>query len=239
MKSYSSTTNLMLQAAEKSYNVLQRDFREIEFLQSSKKGPADFANKTLTKVQSIVINSLLNDPKLQSYFDLEGNFLHGVEEGAGFFVGIDGYSNFERSIPYFSLVIAAVNGQGKLDSAIIFCPGLLEYYIAEKGKGAWKEPIGGFGNGSMRLKVSERNIGDSILVSGGGIEKKSSINMLNFNAESISIAYIASGKMDYHYLAEKPFFKLLAELFISEAAGKLVRNSEQVIIFNKNLPDPV
>jgi fructose-1,6-bisphosphatase/inositol monophosphatase family enzyme len=235
MKRYSPMVSLMVKAAEKSNDVLQRDFREIELLQRSKNGSSIFASKTFEKVVNLVMNSLLKHSESCNFFDLEGNFLQGREEekSENFFIGIDGMLNFERSIPYFSLVIGKMNEKQKLDTALVFCPGLLEYYIVEKGSGAWKETINGFGNESVRLKVSLRKSENPVVSLSDNIQYSNEGNKLNFNAESIAIAYVAAGKLDAHYLSGKPFSKLLAALFIEEAEGVLTEKSEYTVVSNQ------
>ena len=58
MKSISANLNVMIKAAEKASKVLIRDFGEIENLQVSKKGPADFVTNSDLKVEKIIIDEL-------------------------------------------------------------------------------------------------------------------------------------------------------------------------------------
>ena len=51
MKSISANLNIMIKAAEKASKALIRDFGEIEKLQVSIKGPADFVSNADTKVE--------------------------------------------------------------------------------------------------------------------------------------------------------------------------------------------
>ena len=55
MKSISANLNVMIKASDKASKVLIRDFGEIENLQVSKKGPADFVTNSDLKVEKIII----------------------------------------------------------------------------------------------------------------------------------------------------------------------------------------
>ena len=58
MKSISPNLNIMIKASEKASKILIRDFGEIEKLQVSKKGPADFVTNSDLKVEKIIIEEL-------------------------------------------------------------------------------------------------------------------------------------------------------------------------------------
>ena len=58
MNSISSNLNIMIKASEKASKILIRDYGEIEKLQVSKKGAADFVTNADFKVEKIIIEEL-------------------------------------------------------------------------------------------------------------------------------------------------------------------------------------
>jgi len=58
MNSISPNLNIMIKAAEKASKILIRDFGELEKLQVSIKGPADFVTNSDKKVEKILIEEL-------------------------------------------------------------------------------------------------------------------------------------------------------------------------------------
>ena len=58
MNSISPNLNIMIKAAEKASKILIRDFGEVEKLQVSIKGPADFVTNSDKKVEKILIEEL-------------------------------------------------------------------------------------------------------------------------------------------------------------------------------------
>ena len=58
MNSISPNLNIMIKAAEKASKILIRDFGEVEKLQVSIKGPADFVTNSDKKVEKIIIEEL-------------------------------------------------------------------------------------------------------------------------------------------------------------------------------------
>ena len=65
MQSISANLNIMIKAAEKASRALIRDFGEIEKLQVSSKGPADFVTAADKRTEKIIIEELL---KAHTYF---------------------------------------------------------------------------------------------------------------------------------------------------------------------------
>ena len=59
MNSISSNLNIMIKASEKASKILIRDYGEIEKLQVSKKGAADFVTNADLKVEKIIIEELI------------------------------------------------------------------------------------------------------------------------------------------------------------------------------------
>ena len=59
MNSISANLNIMIKASEKVSKILIRDFGEIEKLQVSKKGPADFVTNSDLKAEKIILEEIM------------------------------------------------------------------------------------------------------------------------------------------------------------------------------------
>ena len=68
MQSISANLNIMIKAAEKASKTLIRDFGEIEKLQVSIKGPADFVSNADLKAEKIIIEELKESKTLLFYY---------------------------------------------------------------------------------------------------------------------------------------------------------------------------
>ncbi|MGY9003754.1 MAG: inositol monophosphatase family protein, partial [Rhodospirillales bacterium] len=140
--------NVMATAAQKAGRKLIRDFGEIEHLQVSQKGPADFVSNADHKAEKILREEL---QKARPKFGLqleEGGEIKGEDISNTWVVDpLDGTTNFLHGIPHFSISVALVR-DGIPFAGVIYQPIHDELYWAEKGSGA-------FLNG-RRLRVSGR-----------------------------------------------------------------------------------
>jgi len=75
MNSISPNLNVMIKASEKASKILIRDFGEVEKLQVSIKGPADFVSTTDTKVEKIIIDELSKARKDFSILSEESGYI--------------------------------------------------------------------------------------------------------------------------------------------------------------------
>src|ERR671921_671275 len=116
MASRSAIINVMARAAEKAARGLIRDFGEVEHLQVSRKGPADFVSTADTKAEQILKAELQKARPDFGFLLEEGGSVTGIvyepvrdemfwaEKGAG------AWNNHQR---------LRVSGRRKLDEAVI------------------------------------------------------------------------------------------------------------------------
>lgn len=201
----------MERAARRAGGRLRRDFGEVEHLQVSRKGPADF----VSKADQIAERSLYDDLK-------QGRPDWGfVLEEAGVIEGdptkprwvidpLDGTSNFLHGIPHFAISIAVQepkldgSGWGEVTAALIYQPITDESFWAEKSRGAWLQ--------DARLRVSARRHLDEALIAtgipfagaGDAVEwtriyaaiGPRVAGIRRFGAASLDLAWVAAGRYD-------------------------------------------
>src|ERR1700712_424702 len=118
----SPTLNVMVAAARKAARPLQRDFGELENLQISMKGPADFVTSADKRTERILIEELSKARPGYGFLGEEGGTIAGKDATHRFIIDpIDGTTNFMHGIPQFAISIA-LEREGQLVSGLVFNP---------------------------------------------------------------------------------------------------------------------
>src|SRR5215471_12028323 len=149
----------MVAAARKAGRALIRDFGELENLQVSKKGPADFVTTADQRTERILIEELTRARPGYGFLVEERGLIEGPDKSHRFIIDpIDGTTNFLHGIPQFAISIA-LERESQLVSCLIFNPVTDEMYVAEKGHGAYLN--------DKRLRVAaRRNLAECLVASG-------------------------------------------------------------------------
>src|SRR5215469_13366715 len=155
----SPALNVMIAAARKASRPLNRDFGELENLQVSMKGPADFVTSADKRTEKILIEELTRARPGYGFLGEESGATLGKDKTHRFIIDpIDGTTNFLHGIPHFAISIG-LEREGQLVSALVFNPVTDEMYLAEKGQGAYLN--------DKRLRVSARKkLNESLLATG-------------------------------------------------------------------------
>ena len=155
----------MIKASEKASKILIRDFGEIEKLQVSKKGPADFVTNADLKAEKIILEELKNARPNYSIISEESGIEKNKDKNNTWIIDpIDGTINFLHGIPHFAISIA-LKSKDEIVSGLIFDPIKNEMFFAEKNNGAF------FNN--QRIRVSKKNqINDCLFVTGGKMKNQ-------------------------------------------------------------------
>src|SRR5690349_11802020 len=129
MVSHSGLITVMTRAARKAAPRLRRDFNEVEQLQVSRKGPADFVSMADRQAERTIVEELRH---------ARPDWRLTLEEGGS----VDGTSNFLHGLPHFAISIAVedprgAGGRPEITQALIYQPLTDESFWAEKGRGAW------------------------------------------------------------------------------------------------------
>ena len=137
MATRSATLNVMVQAANKAARVLKRDFGEVENLQVSRKGPADFTTAADLRSEQILRKELSKArPSYGFLFEEAGEVAGQAGESRRWIVDpLDGTTNFMHGLPHFAISIA-LEDAGDLVAAVVYDPIKDDLFTAEKGKGA-------------------------------------------------------------------------------------------------------
>ncbi|BDI60975.1 inositol monophosphatase family protein [Qipengyuania nanhaisediminis] len=211
MSMFSGLIRVMERAARKAGSRLRRDFGEIEHLQVSRKGPADFVSKADMRAERALYDELLHARPDWGFVMEEAGVIEGDEGKPRWIVDpLDGTSNFLHGIPHFAISIAVQEprldgkGWGEVTAGVVYDVIQDATYWAEKTRGAWLQ--------DARLRVSaRRNLADALIATGipfaghGDFAEWSRIfgaigpevaGIRRFGAASLDMAYLAQGRFD-------------------------------------------
>ena len=224
----SPALNVMVAAARKAGRGLIRDFGEIENLQVSLKGPADFVSTADKRTENQLLEELSRARPGYCFLLEEGGVVDGPDKSHRFIIDpIDGTTNFLHGIPHFAISIG-LEREGQLVSGVVFNPVTDEMYVAEKGQGAYLN--------DKRLRVAARKkLNESVLATGipwlgrgDHVEflaeiaaaMRHSAGVRRFGTASLDLAYVAAGRFDaYWERGLSPWDVAAGTLLVREAGG--------------------
>ena len=146
----SANLNIMIKAARKAGRSLVKDFREVENLQVSSKGPGDFVSKADREAERIIKQELMGARPTYGWLGEETGEEPGADPTRRWLVDpLDGTTNFLHGLPHWSVSIA-LEHKGEVVAGVVFDAAKDEMFWAEKGAGAWMN--------ERRLRVSGRRV---------------------------------------------------------------------------------
>jgi len=235
MAAISGLIRVMEKAARKAGGRLRRDFGEVEHLQVSRKGPADFVSKADQHAERTLWDELRAARPGWGFLMEEGGEIAGEEGKPRFIVDpLDGTSNFLHGIPHFAISIAVQEprldgkGWGEVTAALVYQPVTDESFWAEKARGAWLQ--------DRRLRVSSRRHMDESLIAtgipfagrGDSVEwvkiyaalAPQVAGIRRFGAASLDLAWVAAGRYDGFWESGlSPWDTAAGCLLVREAGG--------------------
>ena len=144
----SANLNLMIKAARKAGRSLVKDFREVENLQASMKGPGDFVSRADLAAEKILRDELMGGRPTYGWCAEESDAVAGEDPTRRWIVDpLDGTSNFLHGLPHWAISVA-LEHKREIVAALVYDPAKDEMFIAEKGQGAWMN--------DQRIRVSGR-----------------------------------------------------------------------------------
>tara|TARA_B110000971_G_C19864006_1_gene432984 strand:- start:85 stop:795 length:711 start_codon:yes stop_codon:yes gene_type:complete len=202
----------MIRASEKASKILIRDFGEIEKLQVSKKGPADFVTNADLKAEKIILEELKKARPNYSIISEESGVEKNKDKNNTWIVDpIDGTVNFLHGVPHFAISIA-LKSKDEIVSGLIFDPIKNEMFFAEKDNGAF------FNN--QRIRVSKKNqINDCLFVTGGKTENQPDLPYRKTGSAALDMAYVAAGRYDGYFQYDLNLWDIAAGIIIVKEAG--------------------
>lgn len=225
---HSALLNVMMGAAEKAARSLRRNFSEVEALQVSAKGPADFVSSADLKAERIIRESLEKARPNYGFLLEESGAIPGKDLHHRWIVDpLDGTSNFLHGVPHFAISIA-LERDGEIIAGIVQDPIKNETFWAEKGMGAWLE--------DRRLRVStRRKLPEALVATGipfrGHGDQVEFLTQLaavmgevsgirRFGAAALDLAYVAAGRYDGYWERHlQPWDVAAGILLVREAGG--------------------
>ncbi|WP_158971047.1 inositol monophosphatase family protein [Chachezhania sediminis] len=226
----SANLNIMVKAARKAGRSLVKDFREVENLQASAKGPGDFVSKADIAAEAILKEELLGARPTYGWCAEESAEIKGEDPTRRWIVDpLDGTTNFLHGLPHWAISIG-LEHKGQIVAGVVFDAAKDEIFFAEKGAGAWLN--------DTRLRVSGRHrMIESIFATGlpygGRPELPDTIKDLaqllpvtagvrRWGAAALDMAYVAAGRYEGFWERGLKPWDLAAGIVIVREAGGLV-----------------
>ena len=215
----------MIKASEKASKILIRDFGEIEKLQVSKKGPADFVTNADLKAEKIILEELKKARPNYSIISEESGIEENKDKNNTWIIDpIDGTVNFLHGIPHFAISIA-LKSKNEIISGLIFDPIKNEMFFAEKNNGAF------FNN--QRIRVSKKNqINDCLFVTGSKVKNIPDLLYRKSGSAALDMAYVAAGRYDGYFQNNLNLWDIAAGVIILKEAGGVINEIDLSIIEN-------
>ncbi|MEO1194469.1 MAG: inositol monophosphatase family protein [Pseudomonadota bacterium] len=228
MPARSPLINIMVRTAQHAARGLKRDFGEIEQLQVSRKGPADFVSTADLRAEKQVTEDLIKARPDYGLLSEEGSVREPRAGGPRWVIDpLDGTTNFLHGIPHFAISIG-LEQTGTLLAAVVYDPIKDELFHAEKGGGAFLN--------DRRLRVSSRRkLEEAVLATGMPFKGHGDTTRLieevgrvmpevagirRFGAAALDLAYVAAGRFEAFWERDlKPWDVAAGALLVREAGG--------------------
>src|SRR5579871_4217837 len=226
----SALLNVMTSAARKAGRSLKRDYGEVENLQVSMKGPANFVTAADRRAEEILHAELTKARPGYGFLGEEGGRREGSDKSHCWIVDpLDGTTNFLHGIPQFAISIA-LERDGMVVAGVIYNPANEELYTAERGKGAFLN--------DQRLRVAgRRKLNECVIACGlphigrgdHELSRQEMTELQNrvaglrrFGAASLDMAFVAAGRLDGYWERNLQSWDMAAGQIIVREAGGIV-----------------
>jgi myo-inositol-1(or 4)-monophosphatase len=222
----------MIAAARKAARGLRRDFGEVENLQVSRKGPADFVTAADQKAEETLYQELSKARPGYGFLMEERGAVEGTDTSHRWVVDpLDGTLNFMHGIPHFAISIG-LERNGQPIAGVIYNPISDDLFYAEKGKAAF--------HNDRRMRVSARQgLADAVIATGipyrgrpGHAQFLTELHALmpevagvrRFGAASLDLAWVAAGRFDAFWEQGLGPWDIAAGVVIVREAGGVARD---------------
>jgi len=224
----------MVAAAQSAGKKLARDFGEVENLQVSKKGPADFVTMADKTAEATIVKELKKARPKFGFLLEEGGTIEGDDSSNTWIVDpLDGTTNFLHGIPHFAISIALQRDKD-IEAGVIYEPVTDNLYWAERGTGAYMNK--GRLRVAARRRLDECVFATGIPFKGAGdpeqFQRELSAVMTEtagtrrFGSAALDMAYVAAGRFDGYWERGIQSWDVAAGIIIVREAGGIVRTIE-------------
>ncbi|WP_145103992.1 inositol monophosphatase family protein [Cereibacter sediminicola] len=250
----SANLNLMIKAARKAGRSLVKDFREVENLQVSSKGPGDFVSKADREAERIIREELMGGRPTYGWLGEETGETAGQDPTRRWIVDpLDGTTNYLHGLPHWAVSIA-LEHKGEIVAGVIFDAAKDEMFWAEKGAGAWMN--------ESRLRVSgRRHMIEAIFATGVPFGGRPTLpatlqdlarlmpacaGVRRWGSAALDLAYVAAGRYDGYWERGVSAWDVAAGVVLVREAGGLISGIREeqnpidgsLICGNQNLFEP-
>jgi myo-inositol-1(or 4)-monophosphatase len=232
---HSALMSVMINAARKAGKSLTRDFGEVEQLQVSIKGPANFVSAADHRAEQIIYEELAKSRPGYGFLMEERGTVVGDDKTHRWIVDpLDGTTNFLHSIPLFCTSIG-LERDGQVVAGLIYNPIMDEMYMAERGKGAFLADRTGH---DRRLRVGARkSLSDCVVATGlphrgrpnherffkeGSQIMKDVAGLRRTGSAAIDLAWTAAGRFDAYWEHDIQPWDMAAGIILMREAGGIV-----------------
>ncbi|MEL7489818.1 MAG: inositol monophosphatase family protein [Pseudomonadota bacterium] len=250
----SAVMNVMIKAARQAARGLQRDFGEVEALQVSRKGAADFVSAADTRAEQVIFEELSRARPKYGFIMEERGEIDGADNSNRWVVDpLDGTTNFLHGLGHFAISIGLERDRQPY-AGVIYNPVSDDLFYAEKGEGAYLNdrrirvsartdmseclfacglPFKGLPGRAQALKETE-----AVLTETAGVRR--------FGAASLDLAYVAAGRYDaYWERGLNPWDVCAGIVLVREAGGVVTEidggpnplSGKSILATNGELPD--
>src|SRR5471032_2970681 len=231
---HSALINVMVKAARRAGRSLKRDLGEVEHLQVSLKGPANFVTAADKRAEEMLYTDLSKARPGYGFIGEEGGSREGADKSHTWIVDpLDGTTNFLHGIPQFAISIA-LEREGAMVAGLIYNPAVEDLFIAEKGKGAFLN--------DQRIRVAGRKrLSEAVVACGlphigrgdlvlaraetGAMQEKVA-GLRRFGAAALDLAWVAAGRLDGYWERDIKPWDIAAGLILLREAGGFVSDCD-------------
>lgn len=226
----SAILNVMVNAAEKVGRKLVRDFGELENLQVSRKGPADFVSAADRWAEDTLVAELKKARPRYGFQLEESGKIEGEDTCNTWIIDpLDGTTNFLHGIPHFAISIA-LERDGELLAGVVYEPVHDEMFWAERGQGASL-------NGRRMRTAGRAEMSECLFATGIpfmgvrdhdaflkqlGAVMGASAGVRRFGSAALDLCWVAAGRYDGYWETGLHPWDLAAGIVIAREAGCLV-----------------
>ena len=227
---HSALLNVMIAAARKAARGLKRDFGEVEHLQVSLKGPANFVTAADRRAEETLYAELRKARPNYGFLGEEGGRRGGSDKTHTWIVDpLDGTTNFLHGIAQFAISIG-LERDGTIVAGVVYNPVSDELFTAERGKGAFVN--------DRRLRVAARQrLTDTVIACGlphhgrgdlalglrelGAVQDRVA-GLRRFGAAALDLAHVAAGRFDGYWERNLSPWDMAAGILLVREAGGFV-----------------
>ena len=234
MAGRSALINVMHKASQSASRRMMRDFGEVENLQVSRKGAADFVSQADITAERTLREELEKARPDYGFIMEEGGKVAGAHPDSPVWIidPIDGTTNFLHGIPHFAISLAVME-KGRLLAGTILDPARNEFFYAEAGKGAFLN--------DRRMRVSgRRTLPESLFATGipflgHGTDEtdiqflaelktvmQASSGVRRMGAASLDLAWVAAGRYEGFWERGLNIWDIAAGVILVREAGGFV-----------------